>query len=110
MTGLQGLLALAPTNFAQATANLLSPLHDQVVNPDTGHHYKSESRFSIELLFYGVDGLDRYFVPDARRPRSGCIKFSENQKDKFARDVVSELEPVHFDCFKPVFDFIISKQ
>ena len=76
----------------------------------TGYHDKSEARLSIELLFHGVEGLDDYFVPDAKRPRSGCIKFSEGQKDKFARDIVPELDPEHFNCFKPIFDFIASKQ
>lgn len=85
------------------------PLSDQAVNPDTGHHYKAESRFNIELIFYGAASLEEYFVPDSKRPRSGCIKFSEKKKDKFARAVVPELGAEHFEYFRPIFDFITSK-
>jgi ABC-type Mn2+/Zn2+ transport system ATPase subunit len=85
------------------------PLRDQVVNPDTGHHYKAESRFSIELMFNGIEDLAEFFVNDNKRPRSQCLKFSEGRKHEFATEVVPNLEQDAFQSFKPIFDFILEK-
>ncbi|MEL6415017.1 MAG: AAA family ATPase [Pseudomonadota bacterium] len=85
------------------------PLRDQVVNPATGHHYKAESRFSIEMMFNGLEGVDEFFVADNRRPRSQCIKFSDSQKNRFATEIVPEFPAEAFEPFKPIFDFVLSK-
>jgi hypothetical protein len=90
----------------------ISPAHDladQVVNPKSKAHYKAESRFSIEHFFYGREELKEYFVPDEKRPRSTCVKFSEKRKDTFAKEVVPELPVEAFENFRPTFEFICSK-
>ena len=85
------------------------PLRDQVVNPATGQHYKAESRFSIEMLFNGIEGTDEFYVPDTKRPRSQCLKFSESQKSRFATEKVPEFPAEAFEPFRPIFNFVLSK-
>lgn len=84
-------------------------IHNQVINPHTGHNYGKRSLLTIELLFYGVQGLDRYFVVDTDRT-DGFIKFvSDGQKVTFAKNVVPNLAPACFEVFRPIFEFIKSK-
>lgn len=88
-----------------ATGNI----RQQVINPHTGGHYGNRSLLTIELLFHGVAGLERYFTVDTART-DGFIKFiSDSQKVTFARDVVPAIEAAHFEVFRPMFDFIRSK-
>lgn len=81
----------------------------QVINPHTGGNYGNRSLLTIELLFYGVAGLENYFVVDTDRT-DGFIKFiSDSQKVAFAKDVVPTIDAAHFEVFRPIFDFINSK-
>ncbi len=79
-------------------------IKDQVVNPKTGQHYKQNSSLSMELLFYGATGLDRYFEIDPSRP-GNVIRF-KGDKIRFAKDVVPDLDAANFKVFEPIFDFI----
>lgn len=84
-------------------------IRDQVINPRTGKDFGNRSLLTIELLFYGVPGLDNFFAVDVERT-DGFIKFiSDSQKIVFARDVVPTLDSVHFSVFHPLFDFLRSK-
>lgn len=84
-------------------------IKQQVINPHTGGNYGNRSLLTIELLFYGVAGLENYFVVDTDRT-DGFIKFiSDSQKVAFAKDVVSTIDAAHFEVFRPIFDFINSK-
>lgn len=80
---------------------------DQVINPDSGNHYRSESRLTIELLFKDVPGLEGHFEVDPTRP-GNCIRF-KGKKTRFASRVVPDLDAQYFEPFRPVFDFIHSK-
>ena len=83
----------------------------QVINPHTGGNYGNKSLLTIELLFHGIAGLEGegYFTVDTERT-DGFIKFiSDSQKVTFARDVVPAIDPAHFEVFRPIFDFILSK-
>lgn len=83
-------------------------IRKQVINPHTGGNYGDRSLLTIEHLFYGVDGLDTYYVVDTSRT-DGFIKFvSKSQKVPFAKDVVPTLHESHFEVFKPIFTFIES--
>lgn len=83
--------------------------NQQVINPHTGGNYGNRSLLTIELLFHGIGGLERYFTVDTERT-DGFIKFvSDNQKVIFARDVVPTIVAAHFEAFRPIFDFIRSK-
>jgi hypothetical protein len=85
------------------------PINQQVINPHTGGNYGNRSLLTIELLFYGVAGLEKYFVVDTDRT-DGFIKFiSDGQKVTFAKDVVPTIDAAHFEVFRPLFDFINSK-
>jgi energy-coupling factor transporter ATP-binding protein EcfA2 len=87
----------------------IGQIHQQVINPRTGGNYGNKSLLTIELLFYGVSGLDAYFTVDTERT-DGFIKFvSDSQKVTFARDVVPTIDAVHFAAFQPLFEFIKSK-
>ena len=84
-------------------------IKQQVINPHTGGNYGNRSLLTIELLFYGVAGLENYFVVDTDRT-DGFIKFiSDGQKVAFAKDVVPTIDAAHFEVFRPIFDFINSK-
>lgn len=81
----------------------------QVINPHSGGNYGNRSLLTIELLFHGVEGLDHFFIVDTDRT-DGFIKFiSDGQKVKFARDVVPSLDVMHFEVFRPMFEFVKSK-
>lgn len=81
----------------------------QVINSNTGGNYGDRSLLTIEHLFYGVEGLDHYFVVDTARTDE-FIKFrSKDQKVPFAKDVVPTLDAANFEVFKPIFEFIKSK-
>ena len=84
-------------------------IRGQVINPHTGGNFGGKSLLTIELLFHGAPGLDAYFTIDTERT-DGFIKFiSDSQKTTFARDVVPSLDATHFEAFRPIFDFVLSK-
>jgi len=84
-------------------------IRDQVINPNTGKNYGNRSLLTIELLFYDVPNLDRYFVVDTDRT-DNFIKFiSDGQKVHFAKEIVPTLDPSAFELFRPMFEFIKSK-
>jgi energy-coupling factor transporter ATP-binding protein EcfA2 len=79
----------------------------QVINAQTGEHFKDNSHLTIELLFHGVQSLSEYFEIDPSRP-GNVIRFT-GDKVKFAREVVPTLDAKYFKVFEPIFDFIKSK-
>lgn len=81
-------------------------LRPQVLRPD-GATFGSQSRFAIELLFYGVAGLEAHYGPDITEPAKP-IKFI-GDKVAFAQNVVPDLDAAHFEPFRPIFDFIQAK-
>ena len=84
-----------------------SQIRSQVINPRTGGNFGNKSLLTIELLFFGVDGLDSFFSIDNERT-DGFIKFV-GDKVKFAQDIVPTLHAKSFDVFRPIFAFIQSK-
>lgn len=82
-------------------------IRDQVINPTTGAHYGSEARLTIELLFRDVPSLNGHFEVDPTRP-GGCIRF-KGKKTQFAANVVPTLDAEHFQVFRPIFKFVLSK-
>jgi len=85
------------------------PIKKQVINPHNGETYGNKSLLTIELLFYGISGLEDYFTVDVAR--TDCfIKFiSDGQKVHFAKDVVPTLDEKYFKVFEPIFEFIKTK-
>ncbi len=81
-------------------------LRNQVIRPD-GQVFGSQARFAIELLFYGVPGLEDHFAPDLTE-LAQPVKFTRD-KVPFAQQVVPGLDAQHFEPFRPIFDFIQAK-
>ncbi len=79
----------------------------QVINAETGTHYESNSRLSMELLFYGIESLEDMYEVDPSRP--GDVVRFKGDKVNFAKEVVRSLDAEHFKVFEPLFDFIKSK-
>lgn len=81
-------------------------LRNQVIRPD-GQVFGSQARFAIELLFYGIPGLEGHFARDVTE-LAQPVKFI-GDKVHFAQHVVSGLDAQHFEPFRPIFDFINAK-
>jgi predicted ATPase len=81
-------------------------LRNQVIRPD-GQVFGSQARFAIELLFYGVPGLEDQFAPDLTE-LAQPVKFTRD-KVPFAQQVVPGIDAQHFEPFRPIFDFIQAK-
>ena len=81
-------------------------LRSQVIRPD-GATFGSQARFTIELLFYGVPGLQGNFAEDMTEP-ARPVKFI-GDKVNFAQNVVPGVDAAHFEPFRPIFDFIQAK-
>ena len=79
----------------------------QAINPANGNHYKAASLLPIELLFHDVPELNAWFSDDSSRP--GDVRQFKGSKTDFAKDVIPGLASEHFECFRPVFEFIESK-
>ena len=84
-------------------------IRNQVINPKTDEHFKNDSKLTVELLFYGIKGLDNYVEIDTSQ-HGDPIRFSgEKSKVSFARKVVPELCPENFEIFRPILDFVSRK-
>ena len=94
----EGYAMLLPIGLGHALVN-------QVVRPD-GETFGSQSRFAIELLFYGVPGLDSMFAPDLTE-LAQPVKFT-GDKVLFAQQTVPSLEVQHFEPFRPIFNLVQS--
>lgn len=66
--------------------------------------YENESALQIELLFYGVSGLEKYFSKESTRGGGEIISFKGKKRD-FANALI-KLKPTDFDNLKPLFDKI----
>jgi hypothetical protein len=54
-----------------------------------------------------VPELEAWFGDDSSRP--GDVRQFKGSKTDFAKDVIPGLASEHFECFRPVFEFIESK-
>jgi len=81
-------------------------LRNQVIRPD-GQVFGNQARFAIELLFYGVPGLEGHFAPDVTE-LAKPVKFT-GDKVLFAQQVIQNLDLEHFEPFRAIFDFIQTK-
>lgn len=108
-------LCLAKKYKSHEAYSLLLPvptnptIRKQIINPNTGVNYGNKSLLTIELLFYGIKELDSYFIIDIDRPDRFIRFISDNQKIKFAKEIVPNLDALHFEIFKPIFEFIKTK-
>lgn len=106
-------LCLTKKRNGVAGYNMMLPVamdhscREQVVDAQSGQHYKSNSLFPIELVFRDAPGLDAHFEIDPTRP-GPCQRFKGN-KATFAKEVVPGLQPEAFEPIRPVFNFIEDK-
>ncbi|WOF42562.1 ATP-binding protein [Sphingopyxis indica] len=82
-------------------------VRNQVCNATTGRTFGDQSSLTIELLFHDVPGLEAHFAADPEHP-AGWRRFVGG-KVHFAQEVVPGLDAVHFEPFRPVFNFILNK-
>lgn len=68
---------------------------------------KDSCCYYIEHVFHGVDGLEGWFKVD---PKTKHIVFkSDQRKVEFAETIVPTLDAIHFEPFRPMFEFIRQK-
>ncbi|MBO2568879.1 AAA family ATPase [Shewanella algae] len=80
-----------------------------IKNETTLEHFGEASYCAVEHLFYGIDGANRYFSRVAN-PGGEIIKFSnDGEKTGFSENFVPTLDAAHFEIFRPMLEFIISK-
>lgn len=64
--------------------------------------YENESVLQVELLFYGVIGLEKYFSKESIKGGGEIVCFKGKKRD-FANALI-QLQPADFDNLKPLFD------
>ena len=67
-----------------------------------------DSHLSIELLFCKEEWIGEWFRRKTASAGAEIIEFS-GDKVKFANEIVPALDAVHFEPFRPIFEFIKSK-
>ena len=70
--------------------------------------YKGNTQLEIEHLLYCKDSK-KFFSEKTVVGGGKIIEFNQKSKMSFASDVVPTLDPVSFEVFRPVFEFILSK-
>ena len=78
----------------------------QVIDPNSGSHFKDQSYLTIEMLFYDVDSLSTYFTEQATPGGGKKIELCCD-KVKLA-NTVKNLPKENFQHFIPMFDSIKS--
>jgi hypothetical protein len=83
----------------------IEAVKEQVIDDDAqSTTFGGNSSMTIEHLFYGAPGIPEYFTT-VNHPGGKLLKFNSD-KTAFAEDVVPELDAVHFEVFRPMFEFI----
>lgn len=106
----QGLVRKRPDHEGYA---ILLPVPDrlsvrnQVWNANANRTWEGDSRLSIELLFKDVPGQEGNFAIDPL-DRAGWFKFV-GHKVTFAEREIPQIGAEHFECFRPLFEFIEQK-
>lgn len=82
------------------------PMATQVINP-AGGNWGENSVLGIEHLFQHIPEITEKFEVDPSIPTQ-FRKFNGN-KVAFAKEIVPVIAAEHFEIFRPMFDFIVSK-
>ena len=82
----------------------------QVINEE-GQHGGNQSLMTIEHLLYGCEDVRENFQRATKRKFGNFIEFkgSSSLKTSFAKNVVPNLDTIHFEPFRPIFDFVLAK-
>lgn len=78
----------------------------QVVNQETGEHWKDRALMGIEHLFMDVPDFESLFKVDESRPSK--FKIFIGDKVSFAKTEIQNVPEENFEVFKPMFEFIKS--
>lgn len=70
--------------------------------------YEGNSKVEMEHLFYLPETV-KYFHSVSIVGGGEIIEINDSVKMKFASEVVPELDKKHFEIFRPIFEFILSK-
>lgn len=82
-------------------------IRKQILRPGTDQDFAHKSKLDMELMFFDTFGVGEHFEVDASEPYE-CIRFV-GSKSRFAKEAVPGLEPIHFEPFRPIFQFIRDK-
>jgi ABC-type Mn2+/Zn2+ transport system ATPase subunit len=88
----------------------IADIEKQVIkNPQTNETFKGESELEIEHLLYGDERTHSYFSEEIIKGGGTIIKFKDDKKTVFTQEIVPTIDKEHFEVFRPMFEFIISK-
>lgn len=81
-----------------------------IKNAETGESFGGDSLCEIEHLFYGDPKTAEFFDTEPT-PGGGAriIIKSDAHKERFAKEVVPELEKRYFEVFRPMFELILAR-
>jgi ABC-type Mn2+/Zn2+ transport system ATPase subunit len=66
--------------------------------------YRGDSEMEIEHLFYGDENTHEFFE-EINKPGGGKIlEFRESRKTDFSKNIVPNIDNVHFEVFRPMFE------
>jgi len=80
-----------------------------VVDKTSGKTFEGESRMSIEHLFYGDKKTHKFFNTINLPGEGKALVIKDKNKVDFASNIVPQVDPKHFQIFRPMFDLIRSK-
>ncbi|WP_442265796.1 AAA family ATPase [Tenacibaculum sp. ZS6-P6] len=87
----------------------ISEIKKQVIaNERTNETYGYQSKVEMEHLFYCDQTSDK-FTTKNKVGGGQVLEISDSQKMVFAQEVVPTIDDIHFEVFKPMFEFIIDK-
>jgi len=71
--------------------------------------FGDKSCCEIEHLFYGVEGLEKYFKTEPCMGGEKVSFVSDGEKVFFSEEIIPSIDAKHFEIFRPMFEFIKSK-
>ncbi|MFT6501141.1 MAG: AAA15 family ATPase/GTPase [Crocinitomicaceae bacterium] len=78
----------------------------KLVMKNSTETFKDKSRLTIEHLFYGEEGLNKFFHKTTPQPGAELIEFKNGKKKREFAKKVSELPKESFTVFESLFDRI----
>ncbi|QNA86439.1 AAA family ATPase [Sphingomonas sp. So64.6b] len=82
-------------------------IRSQILRPRTNDNFAHKSKLDIELMFFDAFGVGDHFEVDQSEPYE-CFRFI-GSKSRFAKETVPQIATIHFEPFRPIFDFIRAK-
>lgn len=89
---------------------VIEQIENQVISDKaTKTTFGGESEMEIEHIFYNVPLAESFFVEVIKPGGGRVIDFKKERKTQFAKNFVPKVPNVHFEVFRPIFEFIRAK-